>query len=143
MDELSRLVKRSKAYWGYDDEFMAKAAPDLIVTEAKLPTTWVAEMDGQSAGVVALMPINGDIDLDMFFVDPALLRSGLGRVMCDFAVQKARALGAGKLIVVSEPNAEEFYLRMGAVRVGESYSQSTERNLPLLEFELLTLRPDA
>jgi GNAT superfamily N-acetyltransferase len=136
MDELTDLVYRSKAHWGYDDEFMSKASADLVVNEKKLSNTWVAEVDGDAVAVVVLMPIDEDIDLDMFFVDPPAIGTGVGRKLWAFALEQARAMRGRKLIVVSEPNAEEFYLRMGAVRVGESFSNSTQRNLPLLEFDL-------
>jgi hypothetical protein len=37
---------------------------------------------------------------------------------------------------VADPDAEPFYVKMGATRVGESVSPSTGRSLPQLRYKL-------
>ena len=59
---------------------------------------------------------------------------GVGRALFDHALDRAAALGAETLGIEADPNAEGFYLRMGATRVGEiAYElDGRERVLPLL-----------
>lgn len=52
-------------------------------------------------------------------------------------MEVARALGLSSLLIDADPNAEGFYLRMGAERVGEVPSGSISgRMLPLLRYGL-------
>jgi predicted N-acetyltransferase YhbS len=69
---------------------------------------------------------------------PEFLGTGIGRALFDHAVCRAAALGAGVVSVESDPNAEGFYRRMGARRVGEiSYPiDGQKRTLPLLAVEV-------
>jgi predicted N-acetyltransferase YhbS len=63
---------------------------------------------------------------------------GIGRALFLHAVNKARELGARTLYIESDPNAEGFYLRMGANRVGVVSGKVAGlfRELPLLAYEL-------
>jgi GNAT superfamily N-acetyltransferase len=60
-----------------------------------------------------------EIELSRLMVEPAAIGTGRGRQLWQHAVATARRLGATVLTVDSDPNAEGFYLRMGAVTVGE------------------------
>jgi hypothetical protein len=44
----------------------------------------------------------------------------------------ARDSGFEALLIEADPQAESFYLRMGAVRIGDTVSSATGRTLPLL-----------
>jgi hypothetical protein len=58
--------------------------------------------------------------------------------MFERAVLEARKGGARRMTITAEPRAEGFYLRMGAVRIGEKPTTVGKENhvLPLLEFQL-------
>ena len=64
--------------------------------------------------------------------------TGVGRALFEDAVRRAAALGAEVVGIESDPNAEGFYRRMGARRVGEiSYPIDGQRRmLPLLVVEV-------
>jgi hypothetical protein len=63
---------------------------------------------------------------------------GIGRSLFLHAVDRAKHLGFKKLEIESDPNAEGFYLRMGARRVGLNASEVAghRRELPVLVYEL-------
>ena len=69
---------------------------------------------------------------------PEYIGTGVGRVLFDHAVRRAAASGAEVLGLESDPNAEGFYRRMGARRVGEiSYPKDGQRRtLPLLAVDV-------
>jgi predicted N-acetyltransferase YhbS len=68
------------------------------------------------------------------WVSPEHIGAGIGRALFDHAVRRAAALGAATLIIEADPNAEGFYRRMGARRVGENVYEieGHRRELPLL-----------
>jgi GNAT superfamily N-acetyltransferase len=73
----------------------------------------------------------------MFFVVPEAVRSGLGRRLWAHLERTARALGATRLEVDSDPHAEGFYLAMGMRRTGQAASGSIAgRMLPHLVKDL-------
>jgi len=96
----------------------------------------VAELDGRIAGVSVLMGEGPDIDLEHFWVEPDLHGRGVGRRLFLDAVRLARGRSAQRLVIASDPNAEGFYLRMGATRCGDRPTAIPGRSLPLLEFPL-------
>jgi hypothetical protein len=78
------------------------------------------------AGVVALAP--GDapdtLDLHKLFVEPCHIRGGIGRALLAHAVAEVRQRGAERLTILADPNAAGFYVRSGAVRIGEAPSDA-------------------
>ena len=127
---LTELAMRSKAHWGYDDAFMAACRDELTIREDHIAHVDVAELDGQIVGMVRLEPEC----VEDLFVEPTAIGTGVGRVLFRHVVRRAAAEGMARLSIDADPNAEGFYLAMGAVRVGESPSGSIPgRLLPRLE----------
>ena len=52
-------------------------------------------------------------------VEPYAIGTGCGRRLWDHAVETARGLGVRVITLDADPNAEPFYLRMGAETLGE------------------------
>jgi GNAT superfamily N-acetyltransferase len=135
---LTALTLESKAHWGYDVEFMDLARPSLTVTPEYLEANecWVAEVDGDTLGWFSLVPIADVVLLDNFFLLPAHIGSGLGRLMWNEAVRRAEAAGVGRMTLEADPNAAGFYERMGARRTGSVRAPDTGRELPIYEMKL-------
>jgi GNAT superfamily N-acetyltransferase len=136
---LDGLCLRSKAVWGYDDAFMAACRTELTLHPDDLRTTQlqVAERDATAVGLAQLKVSGGDAELMKLFVEPALLGSGIGRLLFAWATQRARSLGAVRMMIEADPGAAPFYERMGARYAGLAPSQSIPgRMLPLLQMEL-------
>jgi GNAT superfamily N-acetyltransferase len=62
---------------------------------------------------VLLAPADGACELDAIFVEPERMRAGIGRLLIDDAVARARRWGADRLEVVANPDAVAFYGRVG------------------------------
>ena len=139
-EALSRLCLKSKAYWGYDAAFMAAVSPYLKVTDAAIAAghVTVAEAgDGALLGVCQIDPDGKGGTLDLLFIAPEAIGSGLGRTLFDRAADQLRALGHTVMTILSDPYAEPAYLHMGAKRVAMRPSDVFKgRELPWLEVPL-------
>lgn len=137
---LSALALRSKAVWGYDDDFLEACRPELTVTSGMIEAggLTVAERDGRVVGLSRVAIGNdGTAEILLLFVEPGQLRGGIGRGLFAALEKTARAAGAVRLCCGADPGAEPFYRRMGMIRIGEEPSGSiTGRMLPRLEKRL-------
>jgi GNAT superfamily N-acetyltransferase len=132
-DALTALALRSKAHWGYDTAFMEVLRPILTVTEDDLEASPVQVLDAADGPIgwyrVTGVPPRGE--LEDLWLDPSAIGHGAGRRLFEHALRTASGLGFTQLTIEADPNAEGFYLAMGAVRVGERGSPSG-RTLPVL-----------
>jgi GNAT superfamily N-acetyltransferase len=133
---LSRLALRSKAHWGYDEEFLAACRAELTLRPEQCDGvhTVVAERDAVLLGFYRLAGEAPVAELADLFVDPTAIGQGVGATLLADAVDRARAVGVARLVIDSDPHAEEFYAHMGARRIGTVASGSIPgRELPRLE----------
>ena len=131
---LSELAVRSKGHWGYDAGFLERARPELTVTpeDVERLVLRVAMQDGTPLGFSAVDVQSTPAELLALWVEPFAIGTGVGRALLRDALETAAAHGTGGLLLESDPNAEAFYLRHGARRLGERRSTTTKRLLPLL-----------
>lgn len=132
---LTDLVMRSKASNGYDAAFMQAVQAELAITPAMIAEGpfRVMTLNGRAVGTVQVARQGADWHLNRLFIDPDCQGLGIGRRLLDWAMAEARRLGASKLHIESDPNAEAFYLKAGAVRTGLAPSGSIPgRMIPLL-----------
>ena len=136
---LTDLALGAKAAWGYDAGFMAACRAELTVDPdgIRRHPTYVIETGGRVLGFYQLRLDGVRAEVLMNFVAPEALRAGLGRRLWVHLEDTARAAGAVRLEVDSDPHAEGFYRAMGMQRSGEAPSGSIpERMLPRLAKEL-------
>jgi uncharacterized membrane protein YphA (DoxX/SURF4 family)/predicted N-acetyltransferase YhbS len=136
---LSALAQRSKAHWGYDAAFLERVAAELTIgaTDIEQDVVRVAELDGAVVGWSRAHLVEEPARLVDLWVEPTAIGRGIGRLLWDRAVEEARVAGRQALEVEADPNAEGFYRRMGAVRVGSRASTLIPgRELPVLRVEV-------
>ena len=136
---LSDLCFRSKAIWGYDEEFMEACRGELSLEprDLELTSIAVAEHGGKPIGVAQLKVVDDEADLLKLFVEPSVLRNGTGKALLAWANDVAKKLGAKRLTIEADPDAAPFYRRMGAYDVGQAPSGSVPgRMLPKLAMNL-------
>jgi|SRR5438128_7079958 len=136
---LSELCMRSKAVWGYDENFMAACRAELAFDSRDLASSriGVAARGDSVLGVVQVRMVGRDADLQKLFVEPAALRSGVGEALFAWATDAARDMGAVRMVIEADPDAAPFYRRLGARDIGLAPSGSIAgRMLPRLAVEL-------
>lgn len=81
-------------------------------------------------------PPSGEIGA--LFVEPDRIGIGAGRALFEAAIDAARAEGFTTIFIDSDPDAEGFYPRMGAVRIGDAPSESIPgRVLQRLRYDIV------
>jgi GNAT superfamily N-acetyltransferase len=138
-DLLTELCLRSKAVWGYDEAFMRACRAELTLTAADFANSslQVAVEGGDVIGVVQVVVDGDKADLAKLFIAPSTLRGGVGRKLFDWAVTEARERGALWMWIEADPDAADFYRRMGAKDDGSAPSGSIPgRALPRLKLVL-------
>lgn len=137
-DELTDIALSAKAFWGYSDDFMQDCKEELRVTSDKIQGNdfcyFVARQEQQILGFYCLQFHRANaLELEALFVRPEHIGKGIGKVLFEHAVAQALAQNVNAIDIHSDPNAEAFYLAMGAERIGEQASGSIPgRVLPLM-----------
>ncbi|WP_263165533.1 GNAT family N-acetyltransferase [Streptomyces sp. SCSIO ZS0520] len=116
--ELSALLRRSKAHWGYEAAFLDAIAEELTLDAAELAKRRVVvaeeERTGELLGLASLEGTAPRGALGLLFVEPERVRTGVGRTLYAHVLDRARELGFASLTVDADPHAVDFYRRLGA-----------------------------
>ena len=133
---LTRIAQAAKRHWGYSEHWITQWSAALTVTAEFITThpTVVARIEGQPVGFAALTGLGQQLRLEHLWVLPEYMRRGIGRALFHELARLGRVAGWSTLQIVSDPNAEGFYLRLGAKRIGEEISDldGHRRALPVL-----------
>lgn len=135
---LTHIAHAAKSYWGYPAQWIELWHNQLTITSQFIVTHEVYEaVDEDSVlGFYALGGKGVQLTLDHLWVQPRSLGAGVGRCLFEHAVLRATELGARRIEIESDPNAEGFYIKMGAETIGEvEYEmEGLPRSLPLMVY---------
>jgi GNAT superfamily N-acetyltransferase len=137
-DELTRIAHAAKRHWRYPEGLIRRWRADLTVTPESIAAApvYCAAGPGALLGFYALSGRRDRRALEHMWVDPAHMGAGLGRRLFQHLRRGLRRARVTRLRIAADPNAEGFYLRMGAARIGSIASTPPGRRLPLLELRL-------
>lgn len=135
-ETLTRIALEAKRHWGYPEHWMSRWEPELTISPDYLSNNQVvvAESDGQIAGFYGLIIQKDKAELDHMWVAPEHMGTGVGKQLFIHAMQGAAGQDISEVQISSDPNAEQFYEKMGAYRIGETVSEidGQPRSLPLM-----------
>lgn len=118
-------------------EGAASTASSLAPEQIQSHAVYCAEPDSRILAFYSLSRDGDGFELEHMWVDPEHMRAGLGTRLFRHAVELVRSMGRSSLRIASDPNAEPFYLRLGARRVGVVPSKPAGRELPLLVVDVV------
>jgi len=137
---LTRIAFASKRYWGYPERWISLWSSTLTITPefVRDNEVYAAFSGGEPVGFYALTGEGHELELDHLWVSPDWIGSGTGRLLFEHAMERVASRGASIVEIEADPNAEGFYLRMGARRVGENVYgiEGIRRTLPRLVVDL-------
>ena len=137
---LTAIAFAAKRHWGYPERWI-QSWRDLLTMRPEFIAANVAysAMDDDGAvGFYVLTTESDGLHLDHLWILPGAMGRGIGRALFEHAVEQAKSLGFRDIKIEADPNAEGFYRRMGARRVGTNVTEieGERRELPLLWYEL-------
>lgn len=137
---LSDIAYHSEAYWGYDPEYMENFRSLYRVTEKFIRhnRTYVLENQNRILGFYGLAaggPVNS---LEYFFIEPQNIGRGYGKLLWEHLLEfTCQSAGIKEFEIVTSPQAQAFYTRLGAVCLGEVESLLKKgRMIPRLVYGL-------
>ena len=135
---LTAIALAAKASWGYPPRWLDQWRQELTIdaTDVNRLVIRVAEQNGSIVGFFGLATEEDVWTLEHLWVHPEAMRCGIGRRLFEAAAAHVRAEGGTHVDIVSDPNAEGFYIRLGATRVGvrDGSLDGVERSLPVMRF---------
>jgi GNAT superfamily N-acetyltransferase len=139
-DALTEIAHAAKRHWGYPERWI-ESWRDILTMRPEFiaeNVAYVAIEEGRPVGFYLLTTEADGLHLDHLWIVPHAMGRGTGRALFDHAVEQSRRLGHKVLQIEADPNAEGFYARMGARRVGQAVTEidGQRRELPLLLYEL-------
>lgn len=135
--ELSKLAYESKSYWNYDREYLEKAREHMIITEKEIinDLIFVAENGQDIVGFYHFTKSQDESELKWFFVHPRSIGQGLGQILWNHLLKTIKYHKIDRFVIKSDPNAEAFYIKRGALRIGIQSSIVDEKiKLPILKY---------
>jgi len=139
-DVLTEIAHAAKRHWGYPERWI-QTWRDILTMRPEFIAENVAYSaieESRAVGFYLLTTEDDGLHLDHLWIAPHAMGRGIGRALFQHAVAEAKRLGHLALRIEADPNAEGFYTRMGARRVGETVTEleGQRRELPLLLYEL-------
>lgn len=135
---LSTIAYDAKSFWNYPEELLKLWENDLTVTSDFIAANVVrcAITESTVIGFYALSDSDSYFELEHFWISPKHIGKGIGSELFEDATTYIANRGGGVLKILTDPNAEEFYLKKGAQRIGQLPSKPAGRMLPLLQLNI-------
>jgi ribosomal protein S18 acetylase RimI-like enzyme len=136
---LTEITKKSKAYWGYSAEQILKWNNNLTISRDYIENNSVFKLvnNTEIVGYYSyLIKEEKNVILDNLFILPEYIGKGFGKhLMIDF-LNRMKNEKFEKITLNSEPNAENFYLKIGFKKIGELETSIKNRFMPIMEMTL-------
>lgn len=136
---LTSITKKSKAYWGYSAEQIQEWDKNLTISQDYIKEHNVYKMSVNNLIIGYYSYFFRDekeIELDNLFILPEYIGKGLGKYLVLDFLNRIKDQKAERIILDSEPNAEDFYAKMGFVKIGEFETSIKNRFMPIMEMKL-------
>ena len=137
---LTEITKKSKAYWGYSEEQILKWNNNLTISAAYIETNCVFTLvnDNKIIGYYSyIIKEEKNVILDNLFILPEYIGKGFGKYLMTDFLNRMKNEKFEKITLDSEPNAENFYLKIGFKKIGEFETSIKNRFMPIMEMSLL------
>ncbi len=131
---LNYISRASKQHWGYPDEWIEHWRQALEVTEVDIRKgrVVVAQRTDTIVGFSKILENREQYEIDHLFIHPDHIGKGYGRQLLATVLE---ACGDSEVIVVSDPNSERFYQKMGFVTYDQVESYPPGRYLPVMRLD--------
>ena len=118
---LTQIAHDAKRYWGYPEHWIKHWESELTISSdfVNENDVYVMAGDDEVRGFYALVVRNDKAELEHLWVAPKHIGSGVGKELFVHAMQRAASRNVSEVEISADPNAEGFYKKMGAHRIGD------------------------
>ena len=122
---LTEIAHAAKRHWGYPENWIQHWKADLTITPEFIANNevYVAMKGDEIVGCCAIAFNEPAAELEHMWIRPVYIGTGIGRALFMHVKERAANLHVSALQLSADPNAEGFYERMGATRIGEVRSE--------------------
>lgn len=139
-EALADITISAKRYWNYPEAWIQIWVPTLTMTSEYIQTheTWIAMIEDKPVAYYSFGKNEEELWLDNLWVFPEYMGQGIGKSLFQHVIERCKSLGVSVLKIEADPNAQNFYERMGARKVSEHHTaiQGEPRILPVMEINL-------
>ena len=138
-NDLTELTLRSKSYWNYGEQQIEAWREELTISEKYISENqlYKLEKENQLIGFYAYHAINErDIKLNFLFVEPKYIGMGYGKLLMIDFMQRMEKSDFRRVFLDADPNAAQFYEKLGFHIIGKLKSTIKDRFLPIMEFSI-------
>jgi ribosomal protein S18 acetylase RimI-like enzyme len=139
-EELTALTIAAKRHWNYPKKWIETWQSLLTIAAEYIRgnETWVAVQNDKCIAYYSIKQDTKFFWLDNLWVLPEFIGQRIGGELFQHALERSRAGGASVLRIESDPNAQKFYEKMGAQKIGEERSEvdGQPRILPIMEIKM-------
>ncbi|WP_339071047.1 GNAT family N-acetyltransferase [Chitinophaga sp. 212800008-4] len=135
-DPLTQIAFHSKRYWDYPEEWIQLWTEDLTITPEYISKNQVIKIINEDilAGFYALEYKEKQLYIGYFWMLPEFIGKGLGKEAFTDLRNRCLAMNEPIVDVESDPNAEGFYIKMGAEKVRSISTRIEGRHLNVFRF---------
>lgn len=133
LPSLNRISIASKKYWGYPEEWIDHWMPDLIISEEDIARhlLQIAQIGDLIIGFFCMSEEAEYYEIKHLWILPEFIGKGFGRKLLNYSLGLLSDVNK-PIQVVSDPNAEEFYKKLGFKTIGKIESYPPGRFLSVL-----------
>lgn len=142
---LTEIAISAKRHWNYPEAWIQIWVPTLTMTSEYIQTheTWIAMIEDKPVAYYSFGKNEEELWLDNLWVFPEYMGQGIGKSLFQHVIERCKSLGVSVLKIEADPNAQNFYERMGARKVSEHHTSEHHtkiedelRILPVMEINL-------
>ena len=136
---LTVITKKSKAHWGYSEEQILKWNKNLTISKEYIESNSVFTLvnNEKTIGYYSyIVKEEKNVLLDNLFILPEYIGKGFGKYLMNDFLNRMKDEKFEKITLDSEPNAEDFYLKIGFKKIGEFETSIKNRFMPIMEMRL-------
>ncbi len=136
---ITDITKSSKAYWGYQPEWMEMWDEELTITPNYIRGNKVykATYQAQVVGYYSLGYINDKVcELDNLFILPEFIGKGIGKKLLNHAIETAQFLGLNEIVLDADPNAVGFYQKHGFKEISKKETKIEGRFFSVMKLKI-------
>lgn len=138
--KLTDIAITSKRNWGYTDNQMKLWEDELIIKPDYINQNIVYKIFAEN-DLIGFYSIKFNSDYNSYELEhlwllPEFTQKGFGRAIFNNVIENLNQINQSSFIVISEPNSNKFYEKMGGKFINKIESKIKNRYLSVYKFDI-------